>query len=111
MACWLKNESIHDVISVSWNELAPSNVDPMVRMMIKLKRLKNILKNWNWSIFEDVNRSVATVQQNLESVQREIQHRDFTEELHNQEVEALASLQGPGSFLQRKIRFPMARVG
>lgn len=58
-------------------------------MMLKLKGLKVKLKNWNLSVFEDVNRNVAMDQQKLERIQTELQHNDFSLELQNIEARAI----------------------
>lgn len=59
----------------------PKNLSYMLTMMVKLKRLKLVLKNWNWSVFGDMNRNVVAAQRVLESIQENIQQNGVTDDL------------------------------
>lgn len=44
LACWLQNDGLLDVIKASWDAPIPFTNNPIIIMMLKLKRLKIMLK-------------------------------------------------------------------
>ncbi|XP_026442645.1 uncharacterized protein LOC113342265 [Papaver somniferum] len=60
---WLSPPSFMQVIIDSWSEEISGN--PIYIFMNKLKRLKKILKAWNWEVFGDVKANLAKVEEKV----------------------------------------------
>ncbi|XP_026456295.1 uncharacterized protein LOC113357182 [Papaver somniferum] len=60
---WLSHPSFMQVIIDSWSEEISSN--PIYIFMNKLKRLKKILKAWNWEVFGDVKANLAKAEEKI----------------------------------------------
>ncbi|XP_057803295.1 uncharacterized protein LOC131018600 [Salvia miltiorrhiza] len=74
----------------------------MVRVMKKLKRLRPTLKSWNKDTFGNYNVTLAEIQQDLSSLQENIDERGYTDDLFDQEVNLQARI---GSVLLRKSEY------
>ncbi|XP_057779947.1 uncharacterized protein LOC130998549 [Salvia miltiorrhiza] len=82
----------------SWN--APTNVNCPIRLvMMKLKRLRLALKNWNRQVFGNVDDQLRQLQSSLEGIQRRIANEGYSESLFEEEVEVQARV---GTILSRK---------
>ena len=57
---WMKNERCGDILHNAWNQ--PTEVSPMLRLCLKLKRLKPLMKALNADCY--INISVHTVRVN-----------------------------------------------
>lgn len=68
MSCGILNENLSVVVKENWEQPIIYVSNPMIRMMLKLKRLKMRLKNWNWSIFGDVDRNVELENKDLSRI-------------------------------------------
>ncbi|KAF5189414.1 hypothetical protein FRX31_021002 [Thalictrum thalictroides] len=65
--CWTEHQSFLAVVSENW--AIPMAGDPLHRMMKKLKRLKLVLKEWNRTVFGDVNVSIRVAQEDFDQFQ------------------------------------------
>ncbi|XP_057782626.1 uncharacterized protein LOC131000636 [Salvia miltiorrhiza] len=95
---WCLHEGFLDQVRASWSQPLDC-LCPMVRVMKKLKRLRPTLKTWNKDTFGNYNVTLADLQQDLSSLQENIDERGYTDELFDQEVNLQARI---GSVLLRK---------
>lgn len=51
---WITHPSFRDVVESSWNGHIHDN--PLINFGLKLKRLRSVLKRWNWEVFGDQKR-------------------------------------------------------
>ncbi|XP_057774874.1 uncharacterized protein LOC130993854 [Salvia miltiorrhiza] len=95
---WCSHEGFLDQVRASWT-LPLDYPCPMVRIMKKLKRLRPTLKTWNREVFGNYNTTLAELQQDLSSLQENIDEQGYTEDFFDQEVSLQARI---GSTLMRK---------
>ncbi|XP_026400167.1 uncharacterized protein LOC113296042 [Papaver somniferum] len=60
---WTTHPDFIKVIQYSWVEVCNGN--PTFIFISKLKRLKNILKKWNWEVFGDLRIKIKTTKENV----------------------------------------------
>ncbi|XP_026416967.1 uncharacterized protein LOC113312428 [Papaver somniferum] len=80
---WLTHPSFLQVVIDSWNEDIIGN--PIFIFMNKLKRLKNILKTWNWEIF-------GNVQENLKKVEDKVMEETIKSDVDPANISLLNNL-------------------
>ncbi|XP_026377693.1 uncharacterized protein LOC113271989 [Papaver somniferum] len=80
---WLSHSSFMEVVSQSWSEEVIG--DPAFGFQQKLKKLRNILKDWNWNVFGNVHLK-------LKEVEEEVQKAMLLSDLNPADTEALDNL-------------------
>ncbi|XP_026399624.1 uncharacterized protein LOC113295510 [Papaver somniferum] len=68
---WLTHPGFMELVSKCWNEHVAG--DPPFVLLQKLKKLKHILRDWNWSVFGNVNVKIKEAE---EEVKRAMQLSD-----------------------------------
>ncbi|XP_057774769.1 uncharacterized protein LOC130993749 [Salvia miltiorrhiza] len=95
---WLVHQDFRDFVKNSWKE--PIGVScPLLKIMVKLKRLRTSLKRWNKEVFGHVDVGINQFQAALERVQQRIAVEGYSAPLFDKEVEIQARL---GTMLLRK---------
>ncbi|XP_057790987.1 uncharacterized protein LOC131008105 [Salvia miltiorrhiza] len=111
---WTTHETFLDTVAASWSQGVDSNC-PIYTVMFKLKRLRNVLKDWNKSVFGRVERMMDDSQRELMEVQNQIAIHGYTEALFDREVEIQArinvALSRKSSLLQQKSRVKWLKDG
>ncbi|KAL9669530.1 hypothetical protein QQ045_007077 [Rhodiola kirilowii] len=64
MGAWTEQESFQEIVKASWAGKAHSN--PLLNCALKLKRLRIVLRKWNWETFGDVNAKVRQLTKRVE---------------------------------------------
>ncbi|XP_026400560.1 uncharacterized protein LOC113296467 [Papaver somniferum] len=62
---WSSHPDFLELIRVSWGEVVAGN--PTFSFLFKLKRLKQVIRKWNWEIFGDLRLKVSTTEQEVMS--------------------------------------------
>ncbi|XP_026399476.1 uncharacterized protein LOC113295352 [Papaver somniferum] len=75
-----------ETIQKSWSE--PIIGDPAFVFETKLKRLKNILKEWSWKVFGNVNFQIKEAEVRVQKAMEKYYNNPFNEENLNELVEA-----------------------
>ncbi|XP_026416850.1 uncharacterized protein LOC113312301 [Papaver somniferum] len=60
---WLSHSNFMEVISQCWNEYVVG--DPSFVLLHKLKKLENILKDWNWKVLGDINVQIKETEEEV----------------------------------------------
>ncbi|XP_026378768.1 uncharacterized protein LOC113273230 [Papaver somniferum] len=60
---WLSHPGFMDLVSNCWNEEVVG--DPSFVLLQKLKKLKNILRDWNWNVFGNVNVKIKEAEEEV----------------------------------------------
>ncbi|KAL9685919.1 hypothetical protein QQ045_023373 [Rhodiola kirilowii] len=71
IGAWAEHDSFQETVRTSWAGKAHKN--PMLNFALKLKRLRGVLRKWNWEKFGDVNRKVRQLEKRVEKMDLEIQ--------------------------------------
>ncbi|XP_057791251.1 uncharacterized protein LOC131008384 [Salvia miltiorrhiza] len=104
---WTLHPDFLDLVKVSWSNTV-DNSCPIYTVMIKLKRLRTEIRNWNKSTFGNVDSMIMEKQQDLSEIHEKIAIEGYTEELFDKEIVAQASindtLSRKNSLLQQKSR-------
>ncbi|KAH6777477.1 hypothetical protein C2S51_008789 [Perilla frutescens var. frutescens] len=90
---WTTHATFISTISDSWK----GNVDSRSAMrivMIKLKRLKKVLKEWNTAVFGNYNNKIGDLQRNLADVQEEISLHGYSDKRLDDEINTQEELNG-----------------
>ncbi|KAL9683096.1 hypothetical protein QQ045_014911 [Rhodiola kirilowii] len=67
MGAWTEQESFQDIVKASWAGKAHSN--PLLNCALKLKRLRKVLRKWNWETFGEVNSKVRQLTKRVEQME------------------------------------------
>ncbi|XP_057811497.1 uncharacterized protein LOC131025722 [Salvia miltiorrhiza] len=88
---WLTHQDFREFVKVSWH--ANINITcPLLKVMVKLKRLRSSLKGWNKEVFGHVDVDINQLQSDLERIQKNISTDGYSDTLFDAEVEAQARL-------------------
>ncbi|KAL9669524.1 hypothetical protein QQ045_007071 [Rhodiola kirilowii] len=63
LGAWTDHANFHEIVKNTWIEKAHKN--PLLNLALKLKKLRGVLRKWNWDIFGDVNRKVKHLTQRV----------------------------------------------
>ncbi|XP_031114556.1 uncharacterized protein LOC116018726 isoform X2 [Ipomoea triloba] len=74
---WCDHEQFQEVVRRTWEEKVQGNA--MYTFMIKLKRLRAVLKKWNWEVFGDIFAKIKKLEGRVMEVEGEMQDC-YTEE-------------------------------
>ncbi|XP_026442771.1 uncharacterized protein LOC113342429 [Papaver somniferum] len=85
---WTTHPEFIKLIQESWEE--ECNGNPAFSFICKLKRLKNILKKWNWEVFGDLRIKVKTTEEKVLAASLESDEDPENIELLNKLVTARA---------------------
>ncbi|XP_026451527.1 uncharacterized protein LOC113351815 [Papaver somniferum] len=83
---WISHPNFMEIVQKSWSE--PIIGDPAFVFQTKLKRLKNILKKWNWEVFGNVSVQIKEVEVKVQEAMEKSDTHPFQEELLNELVMA-----------------------
>ncbi|XP_026428564.1 uncharacterized protein LOC113324456 [Papaver somniferum] len=67
---WLEHEGFMKVVEDCWSE--PVNGDPSFIFMYKLKKLRGILKEWNWKVFGNVQHKIREAEEVVKQKNEEV---------------------------------------
>ncbi|XP_057791433.1 uncharacterized protein LOC131008538 [Salvia miltiorrhiza] len=82
---WVEHPGFSDLVRASWG--VASNIPcPIYNVMIKLKRLKSALREWNKTTFGCLDAKLAEAQEELASVQARISRDGYTDASFDEEV-------------------------
>ncbi|XP_057779785.1 uncharacterized protein LOC130998359 [Salvia miltiorrhiza] len=102
------------MVKESWS-LSVDARCPMLRVMLKLKRLKGDIKVWNKEIFGNVDTSISQLQRQLMDTQNRISESGYTDAWFEEEVSLQAklnvALNRKNSLLQQKSRISWLKDG
>ncbi|KAL9686800.1 hypothetical protein QQ045_031193 [Rhodiola kirilowii] len=73
VGAWTEHENFQDIVKTSWAQKAHSN--PLLNFALKLKRLRRVLRKWNWEQFRDVNLKLRQLTKRVELLELELQNR------------------------------------
>ncbi|XP_057771151.1 uncharacterized protein LOC130990949 [Salvia miltiorrhiza] len=111
---WTSHSNFMDMVLASWNQSVDA-LCPILRVMLKLKRMRLDLRVWNKDIFGNVDVSIARGQTDLMNLQNRISETGYTEELFDAEVSCQAKLNialtRKNSLLQQKSRATWLKDG
>ncbi|XP_057811613.1 uncharacterized protein LOC131025845 [Salvia miltiorrhiza] len=111
---WTLHPDFLQTVENSW-ELEMDIACPIYKVMAKLKRLRQELRNWNKSTFGNVDTMLMNTQQELLDIQMQIASDGYTEYLFDKEVAAQArintALCRKNSLLQQKSRISWLKDG
>ncbi|XP_026399016.1 uncharacterized protein LOC113294854 [Papaver somniferum] len=65
---WLSHPGFMDLVSNCWNEDIVG--DPAFVLLQKLKRLKNILRDWNWNMFGNVHVKIKEAEEEVQKAMK-----------------------------------------
>ncbi|XP_057790907.1 uncharacterized protein LOC131008020 [Salvia miltiorrhiza] len=88
---WLTHQDFRDFVNASWHDNT-SVTCPLLKVMVKLKRLRSSLKSWNKEVFGHVDVDIAQMQLDLERIQTRIATDGYSDAIFDEEVEAQARL-------------------
>ncbi|XP_057808540.1 uncharacterized protein LOC131023021 [Salvia miltiorrhiza] len=88
---WTLHPGFLDLVKASWSTPV-DNSCPIYTVMIKLKRLRTEIRNWNKSTFGNVDLMIMEKQQDLSEIQEKIAVEGYTEDLFDKEILAQASI-------------------
>ncbi|XP_057775038.1 uncharacterized protein LOC130994018 [Salvia miltiorrhiza] len=104
---WVTHSSFGEMVGASWMRTVDA-LCPIVRVMLKLKRLREDLRIWNREVFGNVDIALRQWQQQLMATQKQIADTGYTDDLFNEEVHLQAelnvALSRKSSLLQQKSR-------
>ncbi|XP_026378656.1 uncharacterized protein LOC113273103 [Papaver somniferum] len=83
---WISHHNFMEMVQKSWSEDIVG--DPSFVFQSKLKRLKNILKVWNWEVFGDVNMQITTAEVNVQKAMEDSDKNPLDEEKLKKLVDA-----------------------
>lgn len=84
---WVQHPQFLSIVSLTWSSFNVYGC-PQYILQQKLKFLKPLLKDWNRSVFGNVDRTVDLARTSLERIQLDISRTGFTDDRHNKEMEA-----------------------
>ncbi|KAK6149327.1 hypothetical protein DH2020_016852 [Rehmannia glutinosa] len=73
---WIYHESFRDLVASSL-VLPCATPNPLLCVMWKLKRLRQVIKTWNTDVFGDVNRRVENQMEKVQQIQADIETSGF----------------------------------
>ncbi|XP_057785445.1 uncharacterized protein LOC131002988 [Salvia miltiorrhiza] len=88
---WIDHPDFLTVVRDSWEEAVPTPC-PIIKVMLKLKRLKGKLRDWNRNGFGNIDDQLATLQQELAVIQDNIAANGYNEDNFNEEVSKQAAI-------------------
>ncbi|XP_057770242.1 uncharacterized protein LOC130990061 [Salvia miltiorrhiza] len=88
---WVLHPTFQETVRTSWQN-AVSTSCPILLVMLKLKRLRSVIKNWNKEIFGNVDLRIAEFQRQLAITQGKISDTGYTDTLFDEEVSLQAEL-------------------
>ncbi|XP_057790955.1 uncharacterized protein LOC131008071 [Salvia miltiorrhiza] len=88
---WLTHQDFREFVKASWHANISINC-PLLKVMVKLKRLRSSLKSWNKEVFGHVDVDINQMQMDLERIQTRISTEGYSDTLFDEEVEAQARL-------------------
>lgn len=74
---WIKHPSFRSVVECSWEGALHKN--PLHNFALKLKRLRNSLKKWNWEVFGDQQRKEKALFQEVSNIEGLLQSNPSTQ--------------------------------
>ncbi|XP_057770894.1 uncharacterized protein LOC130990686 [Salvia miltiorrhiza] len=95
---WVSHPNFQDLVTSSWEQRVDINCQ-IFRVMFKLRRLRSDLRNWNKTVFGNVDTQIEEGQRRLSVLQNDISSTGYTDDLFDAEVAEQASL---GTLLDRK---------
>ncbi|KAK9912795.1 hypothetical protein M0R45_036636 [Rubus argutus] len=84
---WVQHPQFLSMVKSAWSSFTVSGC-PQYILQQKLKLLKVVLKDWNHSVFGNVDLNVDLARANLEEIQLDISLNGITEDCSKKEVEA-----------------------
>ncbi|XP_057786898.1 uncharacterized protein LOC131004240 [Salvia miltiorrhiza] len=104
---WVQHASFSEMVENSWSRSVDA-LCPIVRVMLKLKRLRADIRVWNKEVFGNVDVAKNQWQKQLMDTQKQIAVSGYTDDLFNEEVRLQAelnvALSRKNSLLQQKSR-------
>ncbi|XP_057791072.1 uncharacterized protein LOC131008195 [Salvia miltiorrhiza] len=88
---WTDHPGFMEVVGNSWAEQI-STPCPILRVMLKLKRLKRVLKDWNYSVFGNIDTQLATYNQDLAAIQDQISREGYNDDNFLEEISKQAAI-------------------
>ncbi|XP_057780029.1 uncharacterized protein LOC130998633 [Salvia miltiorrhiza] len=88
---WLVHQDFREFVKTSWHADI-SITCPLLKVMVKLKRLRSSLKGWNKEVFGHVDVDINQLQIDLERTQKRILAEGYSDALFDEEVELQARL-------------------
>ena len=83
---WAEHKDCRRLVNQNW--LLNVRGTGMVRFQLKLKNLKQVFKNWNHTVFSDVDRQVRLALEEVSRIQLLIDAEGFSDALYAQDFEA-----------------------
>ncbi|KAK9930542.1 hypothetical protein M0R45_027578 [Rubus argutus] len=84
---WVQHPQFLSIVSSAWSSVNVYGC-PQFILQQKLKFLKPLLKDWNRTVFGNVDLVVDLARISLEKIQLDISEAGFTDDRHNKEIEA-----------------------
>ncbi|XP_057803087.1 uncharacterized protein LOC131018376 [Salvia miltiorrhiza] len=88
---WMDHAGFLDLVRDSWDAVTYTPC-PIFKVMIKLKRLKSVLREWNRTTFGNLDAKLAEAQEELASVQARISREGYTDDNFDEEVTKQAAI-------------------
>ncbi|KAL9661984.1 hypothetical protein QQ045_026812 [Rhodiola kirilowii] len=71
IGAWTEHEGFQETVKACWAKKAHTN--PLLNCALKLKRLRKVLRKWNWETFGDVNLKVRHLNRRVEQMEKDMQ--------------------------------------
>ncbi|KAF5176565.1 Dnase i-like superfamily protein [Thalictrum thalictroides] len=111
--CWTDHVSFLSTVKESWEQ--PMGGAPLQRVMKKLQRLKRVLKNWNRSVFGDLDNNIKSVKEDFTNLQMAVDQNLADEVmatlLRDKEIAHETALSNKNSFIKQKSSVKMELEG
>ncbi|KAK6160897.1 hypothetical protein DH2020_004278 [Rehmannia glutinosa] len=104
---WVSHDTFRDLVTAFWVSPCMSP-NPLLRVMRKLKRLRQAIKGWNRYVFGDVNCRMEHQMEQVRQIQADIEILGYTAALQDKELDAQMMLSqtllSQSEFLKQKAR-------
>ncbi|XP_057792998.1 uncharacterized protein LOC131009600 [Salvia miltiorrhiza] len=111
---WTLHPNFIDMVSASWIT-SVDTLCPILRVMVKLKRLRANIRVWNKEIFGNVDAAIARGQRDLTIIQNRVSAEGYSDDLFEAEISCQAELNialtRKNSLLQQKSRASWLKDG
>ncbi|KAL9688438.1 hypothetical protein QQ045_032859 [Rhodiola kirilowii] len=71
LGSWTEHVNFQDIVKDTWADKA--HINPLLNFSLKLKKLRGVLRKWNWEKFGDINLKVRHLTQRVVEMENDIQ--------------------------------------
>ncbi|XP_026396795.1 uncharacterized protein LOC113291484 [Papaver somniferum] len=83
---WISHPTFMEIVEICWSEVIEG--DPSFIFQAKFKKLKRILKDWNWELFGNINVQIKETEDKVQEAMVNSDNNPLDEELLNNLVSA-----------------------